>query len=97
MAAMKRVSLSRRTVNLRSQSVAATQASRLAIRWHGNMESPDCSIAQNEPLSYRGARQLLALVVLLVIVALILRALESVLLLFAIVFLVAMVLNPIVV
>jgi len=94
---MKRVSLSRRTVNLRSQSVAATQASRLAIRWHGNMESPDCSIAQNEPLSYRGARQLLALVVLLVIVALILRALESVLLLFAIVFLVAMVLNPIVV
>jgi len=61
------------------------------------MESPDCSIAQNEPLSYRGARQLLALVVLLVIVALILRALESVLLLFAIVFLVAMVLNPIVV
>ena len=59
MAAMKRVSLSRRTVNLRSQSVAATQASRLAIRWHGNMESPDCSIAQNEPLSYRGARQLL--------------------------------------
>jgi len=97
MAAMKRVSLSRRTVNLRSQSVAATLASRLAIRWHGNMESPDCSIAQNEPLSYRGARQLLALVVLLVIVALILRALESVLLLFAIVFLVAMVLNPIVV
>ena len=61
------------------------------------MEAPNRSIAQDEPLSYRGARQLLGLVVLLVIIALILRALESVLLLFAIVFLVAMVLNPIVV
>ena len=60
------------------------------------MESPNRSIAHDKPLSYRGARQLLGLVVLLVIIALILRALESVLLLFAIVFLVAMVLNPIV-
>ena len=58
---------------------------------------PHRSIDQNTPLSYRGARQLLGLIVLLVIIAFILRALESVLLLFAIVFLVAMVLNPIVV
>jgi predicted PurR-regulated permease PerM len=58
---------------------------------------PHRSIDQNAPLSYRGARQLLGLVVLLVIIAFILRALESVLLLFAIVFLLAMVLNPIVV
>lgn len=61
------------------------------------MESPDRSIPQDAPLSYRGARQLLGLIVLLVIIAFILRELESVLLLFAIVFLVAMVLNPIVV
>lgn len=61
------------------------------------MEPLDRSIAQDAPLSYRGARQILALVVLLVIAAFILRALESVLLLFAIVFLLAMVLNPIVV
>ena len=49
---------------------------------------PHRSIDQNAPLSYRGARQLLGLIVLLVISAFILRALESVLLLFAIVFLV---------
>ena len=58
---------------------------------------PHRSIDHDAPLSYRGARQLLGLIVLLVISAFILRALESVLLLFAIVLLVAMVLNPIVV
>jgi predicted PurR-regulated permease PerM len=61
------------------------------------MEPVHRSIDPDAPLTYRGARQLLGLVILLVIVAFILRALESVLLLFAIVFLVAMVLNPIVV
>ena len=60
------------------------------------MELPDRSIAQDAPLSYRGARRLLGLVLLLVIIAFILHALQSVLLLFAIVFLLAMVLNPIV-
>jgi putative permease len=58
---------------------------------------PHRPIDQDAPLSYRGARQLLGLIVLLVIIAFILHALESVLLLFAIVFLLAMVLNPIVV
>ena len=61
------------------------------------MEAPHRPIDPNAPLSYRGARQLLGLVVLLVIIAFILRALQSVLLVFAIVFLLAMVLNPIVV
>ncbi|HEX4638099.1 MAG TPA: AI-2E family transporter [Chthoniobacterales bacterium] len=61
------------------------------------MEPAHRSIDPDAPLSYRGARQLLGLVILLVIIAFILRELQSVLLLFAIVFLVAMVLNPIVV
>jgi predicted PurR-regulated permease PerM len=61
------------------------------------MEPAHRSIDHDAPLSYRGARRLLGLVVLLVIGAFILRALQSVLLLFAIVFLLAMVLNPIVV
>jgi putative permease len=49
------------------------------------------------PLSYRGARRIVWLVVLLVIAAFILSSLQSILLLFAIVFLLAMVLNPLVV
>jgi putative permease len=61
------------------------------------MEPSHRPIDQDAPLSYRGARQLLGLIVLLVIIAFMLHALESVLLLFAIVFLLAMVLNPIVV
>ena len=52
---------------------------------------------QNAPLSYYGARRIVWLVFLLVIVWLILRALQDVILLFALVFLLAMVLNPIVV
>jgi predicted PurR-regulated permease PerM len=52
---------------------------------------------QHAPLSYYGARRTVWLVFLLVIVWLILRALQDVILLFALVFLLAMVLNPIVV
>jgi predicted PurR-regulated permease PerM len=54
---------------------------------------------QNEhaPLSYHGAWRIVWLVFLLVIIWLILRSLEPVILLFALVFLLAMVLNPIVV
>src|SRR5437764_12945282 len=49
------------------------------------------------PLSYYGARRIVWLVFFVFIIWLILRALEPVLLLFALVFLLAMVLNPIVV
>ena len=52
---------------------------------------------QDAPLSYRDARRIVGLVSLLVIVWFILRSLQPVVLLFAIVFLLAMVLNPIVV
>src|SRR5947207_3308195 len=52
---------------------------------------------QDTPLSYRDARHIVGLVFLLVIVWFILRSLQPVVLLFAIVFLLAMVLNPIVV
>jgi predicted PurR-regulated permease PerM len=52
---------------------------------------------QHAPLSYHGARRIVWLVFLLVIVWLILRGLQDVILLFALVFLLAMVLNPIVV
>jgi predicted PurR-regulated permease PerM len=52
---------------------------------------------QHAPLSYRGARRIVWLVFLLFIVWLILRALEPIILLFALVVLLAMVLNPIVV
>jgi predicted PurR-regulated permease PerM len=48
------------------------------------------------PLSYRGARRILWFVVMLLVASFVVRALESVLLLFAIVFLLAMVLNPVV-
>src|SRR5258708_22061176 len=61
------------------------------------MNKSDHSGADDTPLSYRGARRILRLVVLLVVGAFIVHALESVLLLFAVVFLLAMVLNPIVV
>jgi len=53
--------------------------------------------SQETPLNYRGARRIVWLVFLLVVVWFILRSLQSVVLLFAIVFLIAMVLNPIVV
>ena len=52
---------------------------------------------QHAQLSYYGARRIVWLVFLLIIVSLILRALQDVILLFALVFLLAMVLNPIVV
>jgi predicted PurR-regulated permease PerM len=51
---------------------------------------------QHVPLSYHGALRIVWLVFLLMIVWLILRALQPVILLFALVFLLAMVLNPIV-
>jgi len=52
---------------------------------------------QHAPLSYRGAHRIVWLGFLLVIVWFVLRSLRSVVLLFAIVFLIAIVLNPIVV
>jgi len=52
---------------------------------------------QHAPLSYHGARRIVWLVFFLFIVWLILRALQPVILLFALVILLAMVLNPIVV
>src|SRR5437773_4441437 len=52
---------------------------------------------QHAPLSYHGARRIVWLVFLLFVVWLILRALEPIILIFALVFLLAMVLNPIVV
>jgi predicted PurR-regulated permease PerM len=52
---------------------------------------------QHAPLSYRGAHRIVWLAFLLVIVWFVLRSLQSVVLLFAIVFLIAIVLNPIVV
>jgi len=52
---------------------------------------------QHAPLSYHGAGRIVWLVFLLIIVWVILRALQPVILLFALVFLMAMVLNPIVV
>jgi predicted PurR-regulated permease PerM len=48
------------------------------------------------PLSYRDLRRWLGLIVLFAVVAILVWALESVLLLFAVVFLIAMVLNPLV-
>ena len=61
------------------------------------MNKPDHAEDELAPLSYRGARRILWLVVLLIISAFVLHSLQSVLLLFAIVFLLAMVLNPLVV
>src|SRR5207244_6727797 len=60
------------------------------------MNEPDHE-NQHAPLSYHGAWRIVWLVSLLVIVWLILRALQPVILLFALVLLLAMVLNPIVV
>lgn len=60
------------------------------------MNEPDHE-NQHGPLSYHGAWRIVWLVFLLVIVWLILRGLQPVILLFALVFLLAMVLNPIVV
>lgn len=61
------------------------------------MNRPNDADEERAPLSYRGARRIVGLVVLLIIGAFILSSLQSVLLLFAIVFLLAMVLNPVVV
>src|SRR2546428_4010937 len=52
---------------------------------------------QHAPLSYRGAHRIVWLAFLLIIAWLILRSLQPLVLLFALVFLLAMVLNPIVV
>src|SRR5437762_9714481 len=51
---------------------------------------------QHAPLSYHGAWRIVWLVFLLIVAWLVVRALEPVILLFALVFLLAMVLNPIV-
>jgi predicted PurR-regulated permease PerM len=70
--------------------------SELTTRTSHFVNQPD---RENEhaPLSYHGAWRIVWLVFLLVIIWLILRSLEPVILLFALVFLLAMVLNPIVV
>ena len=60
------------------------------------MEEPDYQ-DQHAALSYYGVRRIVWLVFLLVILWLVLRALRDVILLFALVFLLAMVLNPIVI
>ena len=60
------------------------------------MKQPDHE-DQHAPLSYHGAWRIVWLVFLLVIIWFILQSLEPVILLFALVFLLAMVLNPIVV
>jgi predicted PurR-regulated permease PerM len=61
-----------------------------------SMKDPDHE-DQHAPLSYHGAWRIVWLVFLLIIIWLILRSLQPVILLFALVFLLAMVLNPIVV
>jgi predicted PurR-regulated permease PerM len=60
------------------------------------MKQPDHE-NQHGPLSYHGAWRIVWLVFVLIVVGLILRSLQPVILLFALVFLLAMVLNPIVV
>jgi predicted PurR-regulated permease PerM len=60
------------------------------------MKEPDYE-DQHAPLSYHGAWRIVLLVLLLIVGFLIVRSLEPVILLFALVFLLAMVLNPIVV
>jgi putative permease len=60
------------------------------------MKEPDCE-KQHAPLSYHDARRIVWLVFLLFIVWLILRTLQPIILLFALVLLLAMVLNPILV
>ena len=52
---------------------------------------------KNAPFTYRDARHILGLIVLFLVIWFVLRALESIVLLFAIVFLLATVLNPLVV
>jgi predicted PurR-regulated permease PerM len=52
---------------------------------------------QHAPLSYHGARRIVWLVFLLIVLWLIVCSLQPMILLFALVFLLAMVLNPIVV
>jgi len=57
---------------------------------------PTGSEVASRPLSYRDLRRWLGLIVLFALLAILVWALESVLLLFAVVFLIAMVLNPLV-
>ncbi|MEP6708687.1 MAG: AI-2E family transporter [Verrucomicrobiota bacterium] len=57
---------------------------------------PTGSAVAGRPLSYRDLRRWLGLIVLFAVLAILVWALESVLLLFAVVFLIAMVLNPLV-
>src|SRR5205814_296824 len=52
---------------------------------------------EQAPVSYRGARRIVGLVLLLLVIWMVLHALQSVVLLFAVVFLLAAVLNPAVV
>jgi putative permease len=68
-------------------------SAKIALRFMKELEHED----QHAPLSYHGAWRIVWLVFLLFILLLILRALQPVILLFALVFLLAMVLNPIVV
>lgn len=59
-------------------------------------EEPPSTELDRRPLTYTGLKRCLGLLVLLILAALLVSALKSIVLLFAVVFLVAMVLNPIV-
>jgi putative permease len=61
------------------------------------MIQPHAANNDRTPLTYGGARRIVGLIVLLIIALFILRSLESIILLFAVVFLLATVLNPLVV
>ncbi len=62
-----------------------------------NQETPSPEVEDRTPLTYADLKRWLGLIVLLILAAMLMWALKSILLLFAVVFLVAMVLNPLVV
>src|SRR5215831_8749902 len=80
---------------IRDDSFLSLRIAGAKIALHSMKESDQEN--QHAPLSYHGAWRIVWLVFLLIILWLILRALQPVILLFALVFLLAMVLNPIVV
>jgi len=61
------------------------------------MNEPNHALPNDHALTYAGARRIVGLILLLIVGWFILRSLESIVLLFAVVFLLAMVLNPLVV
>src|ERR1700746_3967986 len=71
----------------------ASASAKIALHFMKEAEQEN----QHAPLSYHGAWRIVWLIFLLIILWLIMRTLQPVILLFALVFLLAMVLNPIVV